>query len=250
MGVAQRAGTERISHLVRSKFNKIRLGDDLLILKVDFRNAFNGVSRDAMLALTRKYFPRLFRWVEWCYANTYILTFDAWEILSCEGVQQGDPLGPLLFSLVLQEVVKKIHDSIPTLKLNKWYLDDGVIIGTKAELQAVLKILSEEGPKLGLILNPKKCEIIFKQKDAKRNSGAPSLSAGVPLSLSSVRSCFPEPIKIIQTNDTVGLEILGTPIGPTLFCEKFIREKTLKDIKKGISAITQIDDPQVALHVL
>ena len=122
MGVAQRAGTERISHLVRSKFNKIRLGDDSLILKVDFRNAFNGVSRDAMLALTRKYFPRLFRWVEWCYANTSILTFDAWEILSCEGVQQGDPLGPLLFPLVLQEVVKKIHDSIPTLKLNKSYL--------------------------------------------------------------------------------------------------------------------------------
>ncbi len=225
MGVAQRAGTERISHLVRSKFNKIRLGDDSLILKVDFRNAFNGVSRDAMLALTRKYFPRLFRWVEWCYANTSILTFDAWEILSCEGVQQGDPLGPLLFSLVLQEVVKKIHDSIPTLKLNKWYLDDGVIIGTKAELQAVLKILSEEGPKLGLILNPKNAKLFFKQKDVKRKSNARSSSAGVPLSLSSVRSCFPEPIKLIQTNDTVGLEILGTPIGQHYFAKSSFEKK-------------------------
>ena len=42
---------------------------------------------------------------------------SGWDRLSersQEGVQQGDPLGPLLFAMVVQSFV-----------LNEWYLDDG-----------------------------------------------------------------------------------------------------------------------------
>ncbi|GJR30372.1 hypothetical protein Tco_1106604 [Tanacetum coccineum] len=46
------------------------------------------------------------------------------HILSTTGVQQGDPLGPLLFALVLYPLVHRIRDCCQLL-FHAWYLDDG-----------------------------------------------------------------------------------------------------------------------------
>ncbi|GJT06297.1 hypothetical protein Tco_0840759 [Tanacetum coccineum] len=54
------------------------------------------------------------------------------------GVQQGDPLGPLLFSIVLHPLVCKIRDSF-NLSFQAWYLDDGTIIGDTFIVGEVLK---------------------------------------------------------------------------------------------------------------
>ena len=45
--------------------------------------------------------------------------------------KQGDPLVPLLFSLVLHKVVSYIAQDRECLPLlfNGWYLDDGVLLG-------------------------------------------------------------------------------------------------------------------------
>ena len=66
---------------------------------------------------------------------------------------QGDPLAPLLFSLVLQQVVEKIEARVPGLAVNAWYLDDGVQVGSKQELQEVMEVLEAECPGRGLVLN-------------------------------------------------------------------------------------------------
>jgi hypothetical protein len=53
----------------------------------------------------------------WC--NNFLL----WKKkLSETGVQQGDPLGPLLFCLTLHPVIKSLKS-----EFNVWYLDDGVL---------------------------------------------------------------------------------------------------------------------------
>ena len=77
-------------------------------------------------------------------------------ISSAEGVQQGDPLGPFLFSLA-------IHGLIRTMKspANLWYLDDGCIAGPPDAVLADLQRIQAATNDLGLSLNSDKCELCF-----------------------------------------------------------------------------------------
>ena len=123
-------------------------GDDpgKIMLKVDFSNAFNQVDRTEMLAQVYEKLPGLYRWVEYCYSDSAHLFFGTCLLLSAAGVQQGDPLGPLLFSLVLHPLALKIQKEFPNLLLNVWYLDDGCIVGDIADVHAVFQLVQAEGP--------------------------------------------------------------------------------------------------------
>ena len=72
-------------------------------------------------------------------------------LTSEQGVQQGDPLGPLLYALVLQKVEISISkDSCcADLLLHRWYLDDGAIAVSVVAVRHVFHILEELGPQLG-----------------------------------------------------------------------------------------------------
>ena len=88
----------------------------------------------------RAHFSELFQWAAGCYGDHSLLLSAMGTLRSESGVQQGDPLGPLLFCLVLHKVVTAIAaDSICSqLSFHSWYMDDGVIAGPKqAALQAL-----------------------------------------------------------------------------------------------------------------
>ena len=144
------------------------------------------------------------------------------------GVQQGDPFGPLLFSLVLNILVSEIvlEPGCANLLYHAWYLDDGVVAGSSTEVCRVLAILEERGHSLGLHVNINKCEV-FCHSDL---------------------SHFPPSMK--QSHQP-NIEILGIPIGDLDFCTTFISHKhgLAKQLMLQIEEVGAFD-PQVALMLL
>nr|GFC46766.1 hypothetical protein [Tanacetum cinerariifolium] len=98
------------------------------MLLVDFQNAFSLVDQTVMLEEVWLRCPAISRLVEFCYSSPARLYYREHSLWSCQRVQQGDPLGPFLFSLVLHPLICKIRDSF-NLCLHAWYLDDGTIVG-------------------------------------------------------------------------------------------------------------------------
>ena len=80
-------------------------------------------------------------------------------LISELGIQQGDPLGPLLFSVVLHSLVKLIEEQVSSLDVHVWYLDDGTIISDIHLVVKALGVIEEVGPQLGAHLNHGKFEI-------------------------------------------------------------------------------------------
>ena len=99
------------------------------------------------------YFSELFQWAAGCYGDHPLLLSAMGTLRSESGVQQGDPLGPLLFCLVLHKVVTVAVDSICSqLSFHSWYM---VIAGPKQAALQALSIIKQLGPPLGLFINMK-----------------------------------------------------------------------------------------------
>ena len=102
-----------------------------VFVNIDFSNAFNCVNRDVFLRECRRVFPGLSQWSEWCYSHPSTLFYGQDHIESQCGVQQGDPLGPFLFSLALQPFLQDLHSrtSPGGLQLVFSYLGDCCLAG-------------------------------------------------------------------------------------------------------------------------
>ena len=111
LGVGIKNGAEAIIHAAQC-LAETKGGEDLLMLKIDFQNAFNLVNREVMMSEVRQHCPQVAAWVEYCYAARPHLFLDKnrCSIRSVQGVQQGDPLGPLLFALTIHPLLLKIAE--------------------------------------------------------------------------------------------------------------------------------------------
>ena len=133
LGVGVRGGCEAIVHAVSSLMSSSP-SSSRWTLQLDFSNAFNNTSRVSMFAQFHQHIPPLAAWMESCYSCQPLLHLGRDSILSCCGVQQGDPLGPLGFALTLQPFIEKIKAEVPGLSLNAWYIDDGTLVGSPEDL--------------------------------------------------------------------------------------------------------------------
>jgi Reverse transcriptase (RNA-dependent DNA polymerase) len=169
-GVGLRGGAEIAVRLVRSVV-ETHGGDDSSVLGTfDFTNAFNEVSRQKILDIVQEKYPELYPYVKMCFATTCHLWWDGHKMMSAWRVQQGDHLGPLLFSLVihpvLTEVAKKVVAEFPDLTVEgvfkhfMFYLDDGYVIAKHlvlirlGELLAPHGILLDDLPSPGISSSP------------------------------------------------------------------------------------------------
>lgn len=153
LGVGVSGGVEAAVHAAR-RFVE-HLSYDIAVAKLDFRNAFNTIRRDAMLRAVASSLPEAYSYIHASYATSSNLAYGKHTIESAEGVQQGDPLGPLLFCLTIQPLLSDCRS-----ELRIGYLDDITLGGEIQILGDEVEKLRAGAGELGLALNEGKCEII------------------------------------------------------------------------------------------
>ena len=226
LGVGVKGGCEAIIHATNNLISSL-CDDDHWTLLLDFTNAFNSISRQAMFMEFRHHLPGLSAWMESCYSSQPLLIFGQETILSCCGVQQGDPLGPLGFALTLHPIVQRIRDEVSGLSLNAWYLDDGTLVGSPRDLSAALNMVESEGHSIGLHLNRSKSLLYIP------STSDPSLS--------------PLPPEIPVARE--GFCLLGCPIGPPAFCDEVLQGRVRK-IRESLERLHDMQDSHLETTLL
>jgi len=128
---------------------------DHVLVKLDFTNAFNGIHKDDMLHSVYNRISELYMFCKSAYGQPSVRHFGTFTILSQEGIQQGDPLGPLLSCNI-------IHPTLSSLQaqLNLGYLDDISLGGSVDMVASDVAEIINVGAEIGLSLNVDKCELI------------------------------------------------------------------------------------------
>ena len=120
------------------------LSEDSILVKLDFKNAFNSLSRSAMLNAVLSTIPELYPYCYSAYSKASLLKYDNFTLLSQTGPQQGDPLGPLLFCLAIHPILENLSS---TLCIG--FLDDLTIGGNVSVVAQDVDFISHEANKLG-----------------------------------------------------------------------------------------------------
>lgn len=172
VGVGIKSGAEAL--VAASRLFASTVDDSQVLLKVDFKNAFNTVHRRAFFAALERLSAQhpevaeLLRYVRIAYGSESPLFFfdqaGATHILpSSDGCQQGDPLGPVLFAIALAKVMGETtacFDDLQPPPLIGSYLDDMVVGGSSAEVSMFFAIIKDELAGIGLQVNLSKCEVV------------------------------------------------------------------------------------------
>ena len=153
-GVGLALGTEIGVEVARQWRRRNQNNLSSVFVKIDFSNAFNCVDRTAFLSECRHNFPGLSHWAEWCYSQPSHLTFGRNKLSSQSGVQQGDPLGPFLFALTLQPLLREVAGS----QLIFSYLDDLSLAGNQTEVSEAFTAPRTAAREDGLVFDASKCE--------------------------------------------------------------------------------------------
>jgi hypothetical protein len=204
LGYGTPRGAEIVVHSARRYLSSLDI--DHVMFKLDFRNAFNSIRRDRMLHCVRERAPGIFPLVFSAYRHPSFLFFGGSIIESAEGVQQGDPLGPLLFCLTIHKYVEALKSEFKV-----FYIDDGTLGGTPDQVKEDLCLLDEAAREINLSLNMAKCEII---------------STDV-LASSPLVSAYPS-LACTSSSDVI---LLGSPIGSSAQCMDAVLQTKIDNLR-------------------
>ena len=142
-GVGSLGGTEPI---IRSIDDSIKTSESDSIVSIDFSNAFNEVSREEMAKQVKEKLPQLYRVVKFLDGTpSQLLALDdtgsLHQIESSQGVRQGDPLDPLLFSITISPLLKSL-EQFSNHQLG--YLDDLALFTNSGMKQIIVNHLHHQ----------------------------------------------------------------------------------------------------------
>lgn len=195
------ASLDSIVHGCRVLMNRYSKREDYICISVDAANAFNACSRQRMLDLLTTRAPILARFINMTYGGSppslIIQLHPPKRLQGQEDTKQGAPASMLLFSVTIHSLVQKnFRESI--LSLNRWYADDGTMIGPVDSVCRALDILITEGPVYNFHLNAAKMKAFWHRS---HSSHLARLQALLPL----------------HDVKKEGLALLGAPIGSDQF---------------------------------
>ena len=113
LGFGTPRGAEAVAHVYLQ-----RAQEDHLLLKLDFKNAFNCLRRDKMVEAVLETASELYSFVHSAYEKSTSL-FCGNSVLQSQGVQQVDSLGPLLFCLTIHPLLSLLKSDFRVFYLDK-----------------------------------------------------------------------------------------------------------------------------------
>ncbi len=194
LGIGKKGGAEILVHttsLVKdSILNDTRSTNAIITL--DCTNAFNSIRRSFIAEGIKEACPQLLPFFQWSYGSPVDLMVNAKQPLlrSCTGVRQGDPLGPLFFSLGIAKALRAATTTHSNFVLYLAFLDDIVLLGDATKCLAVMEDIERKFRPLGLTFNRSKCRMFTRPEN--------QVATDIP-----------------RTDE--GLSVLGIPIGKPEF---------------------------------
>ncbi|XP_055357023.1 uncharacterized protein LOC129602087 [Paramacrobiotus metropolitanus] len=156
LGFATKGGVEAAVHAARSFIEDAAILDKpQVFLKLDVKNAFNSLDQNYILKSAEEFMPEYYKFVWQCYGEPSILLHGKYSVSSQAGIQQGDPLGPLLYCLATTGPHKRLKS-----KLKECFLDNDALGGDPEDVFDDLRSLQEALRVHWLTLNIAKCELM------------------------------------------------------------------------------------------
>ena len=219
LGVGVRGATEQIAR----KLRRILIANPgAFVLQIDLSNAFNSVDRSKVQEGLRSQLPELLPWFELTHSQPSPLFCQDQVLVSQQGTQQGDPLGPAFFALAIHPVISAIDTG---LLWEAWYHDDGILVGDESAVLAALASVGEHLLRMGLRINLSKCTLWSPQ--------------------GMLRSEGPVAVSDWSTPHVV----LGTPFGSAAAEQQFL-ESVHRKHERLLQRLSQLPDTQIAVSLL
>ena len=220
VGCGTKLGAEIAAHSFRNLIERDDNPKCTVLLKLDFKNAFNSLNRETMLNHVYSNRPELYNYTHCAYGKPSYLFYGSSVIRSEDGTQQGDPEAPPFFAETFHTLLKQLES-----KINIWYLDDGNLADDyKVVLQNLKNFLQSSEQFYGLSLTTEKCELCF-------------LGPTTSTQYNSILTQFRKICHKIKKKEE--FLILKSPIGE--LCRKELLDEKIWELEKISDVIDKLD---------
>lgn len=234
VGVGTPNGSERVVHALRKFIEVNGQEEGWGLLQVDITNAFNTINRSSFLSAVSANFPSISSYVHAAYGRESLLYTSSGHVVCAQGVQQGDPLGPFLFSAGLASILATAHSQVPIPDFCSFFLDDGILAGPLPALAAWFSAFQAVASAHGLTCNRHKSKIFWPT--------APSSSQAL--------AAVQDMAQIPTTWDPCsGTQVLGAAIGHTDFLIAH-EARLLENLKSLLNLLPSLQHAQIEFRLL
>lgn len=224
---------ELLIHVVSQILNDHHLDPGNIALRIDAENAFHRALRAAFLDLVCVHADSTAKITCTLHDTQLFLVVGSTFTRSNKRMQNGDPLGILLFALVNYSFIEEINAKC-TLDYNVWCADEGTIVGDIDQDAEAYEIFVEDGPKLNFKLV---------QSKSKTKLWWPSMNR---VALRSKYDCV-----LDAEDEDICFEVIilaGSPVGADAFVAQNLLRKS-KKIENVILLAELFNDEQIAAPI-